>query len=226
MESLLDTVIHQLNFTVVTIRKYVDDLFLILPAELIDQTLACFNSYHSSIQFTCEIENHGRLPYLDMTLVRQPDNTIRTEWYMKEIASGRTLNFFSVHPLSQKMSMVQNFINRVNRLSTNWNEKYKRKIITDNLKVNDYPRSLINRCLNRTDWNITDNGTSARVATPSSSSATTTATTEYRSIPFIPGLTQRIIQILLASFSSVKVSLRSTNNISKLYTAIKALYRF
>ena len=219
MEVLLDTVTNKLNYTAVTIRKYVDDLFLIIPVESIERTLDCFNSYHSSIQFTYEKEVNGRLPYLDMTLVRQPDNTIRTEWYIKPIASGRTLNFFSIHPLSQKMTMVQNFISRVNRLSTNLNEQSKRDITTDYLKLNDYPLSIINRCLNRTNWNFSNNGTPALTTTPPSS--TTTVPIVYRSIPFIHGLTQQIIHVLRASFPFVKISPRSTHNISRLYTTIK-----
>ena len=219
MEVLLDTVISNLNYTAVTIRKYVDDLFLIVPGESIEQILDCFNKYHSSIQFTCEKEKNGRLPYLDMTLVRQPDNNIRTEWYIKPIASGRVLNFFSIHLLSQKMSMVQNFISRVNRLSTNLNEQTKKDIITDYLKLNDYPRSIISRCLNRTNWNFSSNGIPALSTTPPSS--TTTAPVVYRSIPFIRGLTQQIIHVLRASFPLVKFSLRSTHNVSTLYTTIK-----
>lgn len=156
MNTLLDTVTTKIDCTISVIRKYVDDLMLLLPADKIQQILDVFNSYHPNIQFTYEMETGGKLPYLDMTLVRQTDDTIRTEWYMKPIASGRLLNFLSLHPLKQKINTIRNVIDRVNRLSTNFDERRKRETIIQILESNDYPRNLINRFLNHTHWTSTN----------------------------------------------------------------------
>ena len=213
METLLDTVIKRLDFCIVVIKKYVDDLLLIIPVGQIQTALSVFNSYHSSIQFTCEVESNGKLPFLDMTLIRQHDNTIRTEWYKKTIASERMLNFHSIHPLSQKINIMMNFIDRVNRLTTNLDVQSKRSIIFKQLTLNDYPRSLINRCLNRTNRLL--NQACATKETNDDSSIV------YRSIPHIPGLTKRITKILSTSHPMVKISTRNLNTISNLHSRIK-----
>lgn len=214
LEVLINTVIHQISCPI-TVHKYVDDLFLIVPKNKLEEVLAAFNSYHSRIQFTHEEEREGRLPYLDMTLVRQADNSIRTEWYIKDIASGRLLNFHSIHPLSQKINMASNFIDRVQKLTTNQTTAEINKTITKYLTLNDYPRSLINRCLNCK----TQNKPSSQIHL--STSPTNTTEKIYRSIPYIPGLTPRITQLLRHECPNVVVTSRSTYTVSSLYTRIK-----
>ncbi|XP_055585338.1 uncharacterized protein LOC129738171 [Uranotaenia lowii] len=216
MDTLLDSVQKQLSYTIPTLRKYVDDLFLIVPADQLQHTLNVFNGYHHNIQFTCEEECEGKLPYLDMTVIRQPDNTIQTEWFIKPIASGRLLNFNSIHPLSQKIAIMQNFIDRVNKLSTIMDEDTKRTIITKHLLINDFPRHLINRCLNRTNWN-----NNLPITKPSQDTNNNNNITTYRSIPSIPLLSQQVIRLFKETYPTVKVTTRSTNTVNKLYTRIK-----
>ncbi|XP_058827991.1 uncharacterized protein LOC131687913 [Topomyia yanbarensis] len=217
METLIDTVIRHLSFSIKVLRKYVDDLYLIVPHDKIGDVLKAFNSYHPNIQFTFEEQKEGRLPYLDMTLVRQQDDTIRTEWYMKSIASGRFLNFRSIHLFSQKLNVVYNLIERVYHLSTNMNDIQKRKIIAQQLTFNDYPRSLINRCLNRMNNKLNqknDNNSSNResILKPDPT---------YRSLPYIPQLTPQIIKIFRPNYSNVTIATKSINTVSNLYTRIK-----
>lgn len=84
-----------------------------------------------------------------MVVCRQCNgNGLETEWYMKPIASVRTLNYNSIHPLTVKVSTAIGFIDRVNRLTSNKNIKEKRKIVLDYLVKNDYPKSLVNRLFN------------------------------------------------------------------------------
>ncbi|XP_038122407.1 uncharacterized protein LOC119771094 [Culex quinquefasciatus] len=82
-------------------------------------------NYSQHIQFTYELEENRRLPYLDMVLVRTEAQQIRTEWYRKPISSGRFLDFFSCHTTSQKVNTAMNFIQRVDKLSTNLNTREK-----------------------------------------------------------------------------------------------------
>lgn len=244
METLLNTVLENISFPIPVIRKYVDDLFLLIPADKIDETLEAFNSYHPKIQFTVESENNGRLPYLDMTVVRQQDHSIRTEWFIKEIASGRQLNYLSMHPLRQKINLIHNFIDRVNKLSTNLTTDDKKSIIKKHLQLNSYPQHLINRCLNRTIWITNDHPTGTTTNTTSTSATTSiTATaittdattainedgapttnrenTTYRSLPYIPTLTNRIVQLLRTDIPDVLITTRSTNTIRNLHSRLK-----
>lgn len=149
MDTLIDNVIKHLPIRITIIRKYVDDLFLTVPKESIEDVLHSFNSYHPKLQFTCEEEKDQQLPYLDMLLIRKQNQTIRTNWYTKSIASGRLLNYRSFHPMSQKMNTTLNFITRVEKLSTEYTTAQKYAIIRSHLRRNDYPTHLINRCWNR-----------------------------------------------------------------------------
>jgi hypothetical protein len=93
--------------------KYVDDLLLIIPKEEVENTLNLFNGYSKYLKFTMEPEVNGRLPYLDVELIKQNDGRILTKWYSKEMASNRMLNYKSNHPLQQKLNVASNLIKRV-----------------------------------------------------------------------------------------------------------------
>ncbi|XP_065083289.1 uncharacterized protein LOC135705469 [Ochlerotatus camptorhynchus] len=123
------------------------DLFL----ELVNfcHILNVFNSYDVHIQFTHELEVNNKLPFLDMLLVRQDNQRIKTEWYMKPIASGRFLDFLSYHPMSMKLNVAKNFISRVYRLSTNQSDEENAIIIDNQLRLNHYPAHLRHRLINR-----------------------------------------------------------------------------
>lgn len=211
MEPLIDNVLHNLSFPITVVKKYVDDLFLIIPTDKKEEVLAAFNAYHNNIQFTIETEQDGRLPYLDMTVVREPDNTLHTEWRMKSIASGRLLNYLSIHPLSQKINTACNFIARVTDLSTCQTEAEKHKIVMQQLRLNDYPRSLINRCYNRVK----------NKKPPSTDKTTLPAEHMYRSLPYIPKLTPQVIKLLKQQYHNVKITPRCINTVGNLFTRIK-----
>ncbi|XP_053685968.1 uncharacterized protein LOC128735511 [Sabethes cyaneus] len=85
METLLDTVTKSLSFKPPFIKKYVDDLLMAIPIDEQDHVLKTFNNYNEHLQFTYELEIDKKLPFLDMTLIRQEDQKIKTEWYMKPI---------------------------------------------------------------------------------------------------------------------------------------------
>ncbi|XP_061391400.1 putative leucine-rich repeat-containing protein DDB_G0290503, partial [Musca vetustissima] len=65
MESLLNTTIDSLPIKPKILTKYVDDLFLIIREDAIQQTLTTLNGFNRKIQFTVEEENNGKISYLD-----------------------------------------------------------------------------------------------------------------------------------------------------------------
>lgn len=119
----LDYAVSKLPFTSPVLRKFVDDLFLAIPIDQIENVIAVFNSYSSHLQFTHELEHDNRLSFLDMTVIRMPDQSMRTEWYQKPIASGRFLDFKSFHPFKQKINVATTFIQRVKKQKTKSNER-------------------------------------------------------------------------------------------------------
>ena len=47
-------------------QRYVDETFLIIPANKIEFLVTLFNSYHDRLSFTYEIENNNPLSFLDI----------------------------------------------------------------------------------------------------------------------------------------------------------------
>ncbi|XP_075163330.1 uncharacterized protein LOC142235965 [Haematobia irritans] len=92
MEKLLDESLRKLTQKPKIITKYVDDLFAIIKETEIERTLTTLNNYHSNIRFTMELEEDGKLPYLDILILRNKKN-ITVNWYQKNTASGRIMNF-------------------------------------------------------------------------------------------------------------------------------------
>jgi hypothetical protein len=92
-----------------------------------------------------EPEVEGKLPYLDVELMRQDDGRILTKWYSKEMASNRMLNYQSNHPLQQKLNVASNLIKRVCDLTTINPPKENLPVIKNILVKNNYPDSLINK---------------------------------------------------------------------------------
>ena len=118
MEHILDKAIESLNFDLKCCKKYVDDLFLIIPEHRIQETLHIFNSIHQKIQFTHEIERNNQLPFLDVLIIHDPNGSLQFDWYTKPTSSGRLLNYFSNHPLTQKLNVVDNTIKRIFNISS------------------------------------------------------------------------------------------------------------
>ncbi|XP_062713203.1 uncharacterized protein LOC134290163 [Aedes albopictus] len=123
MDTLLCTVVRLVPFPIPILKKFVDDLLLALPMDQIQTTLDIFNSYNPYLQFTIEKENDNKLPFLDTLIIRHNDQTLRTTWYSKPIASGRLMIYHYFHPTAMKMNVASNFIERVTRLSTNPGEE-------------------------------------------------------------------------------------------------------
>ncbi|XP_062706909.1 uncharacterized protein LOC115256058 [Aedes albopictus] len=154
MEDLLNDVTGKLQNNIPILKKYVDDLFLVLPATLVQHILNAINQYNPHLQFTVEVEKDRSLPFLDTLVIRNADQSLRTSWYSKPIASGRLLNYLSFHPTSMKINVATNFIRRVTSLTTSTSIDQQKQIIFQVLRQNNYPSSLINRLLTRSTTNI------------------------------------------------------------------------
>ncbi|XP_062534204.1 uncharacterized protein LOC134203347 [Armigeres subalbatus] len=147
LDSVISKAMSFLPFETTISKKYVDDIFMTIPRDSGQLILNTFNNIEPRLQFTLEIEENGRLPFLDMTVIRKPDQTLTTEWYAKQIASGRMLNYTSFHQPKHKINVANNFIHRVCSLTNNKSISEITKIIHSHLQSNNYPMQLINRLL-------------------------------------------------------------------------------
>ncbi|XP_058840547.1 uncharacterized protein LOC131696034, partial [Topomyia yanbarensis] len=225
MENLLQTSTKLLPFAIPVIRKYVDDLFLALPKDKIALTLDTFNAYNSNLQFTKEEESDNKLPFLDTLVIRNSDQTLSTQWYAKPIASGRLLNYHSFHPLSMKMNVAKNFIERVTRLTTD-NTTNIQHTIFQHLRRNNYPATLINRLIQRSKNTthedasniapLTIRNHSQSISTCNHSPTDPPNEQIYRSLPHVPTLSTSIAKMLKPDYPNVKIATKPINTVSKL----------
>ncbi|KAI4476345.1 hypothetical protein M0804_013660 [Polistes exclamans] len=130
------------------LKVYVDDIITAIPKDGIEVVLKTFNMINERIQFTIEIEDNGSLPFLDVTVIRNKDRTISTNWYRKPTSSGRCINYYSNHPLSQKIGTIKGLLFRALTLRSNKFHTDNKKKIETLIENNIYPMSLIRMVFN------------------------------------------------------------------------------
>ena len=148
MQDLEDGLIDSVDLMISTYYRYVDDILLVAPENNIERILESFNKLHDRIKFTCERETNRSLSFLDLFL-QIKNNFIIIDWYQKETFSGRTLSFFSNHPLCQKIGVIYNLIDRALLLSHPIYHKVNIMKCIQILIDNGYPLNIIFTEINR-----------------------------------------------------------------------------
>ena len=93
-------------------KRYVDDVFSIIPKGKKDTMLNYLNSIDPHIKFTVEQPNMVRaIPFLD-TLPQPKDEEISVSVYRKSTHTDRYLDFNSIHPILVIRAVVRALIDR------------------------------------------------------------------------------------------------------------------
>ena len=85
---------------------YVDDTITAVQESKIDEFHEHLNNQNTNIQFTKEIEENGKIHFLDC-LVTHENKTLRTTVYRKSSHTDTLLDQTSYNPTSQKETTVQ-----------------------------------------------------------------------------------------------------------------------
>jgi len=83
-EAVLDRISAKHPFYI----RYVDDILLAAPDNLLDVILEIFNSFHEKLKFTMEVSECDRINFLDNTLIIE-NKVIKFDLYKKPTNSGR-----------------------------------------------------------------------------------------------------------------------------------------
>ena len=124
--------------------RYVDDIFCIIPRKYIDTMVNIFKSYHKKIDFTYELQVDNKISFLDVLISNEEGNLV-TNWYCKPTYSGRVLNFYSNHPISQKKAMVYNLVDRAILLSSPKFHQDNISTVKKILLANFYPSTFVQK---------------------------------------------------------------------------------
>ena len=91
--------------------RYVDDTITILQTDDIDVFHGHLNRQNSDIQFTRELEDNGKIPFLDC-LVSRDDTRLRTTVYRKPTHTDRLLDQSSYNPASHRATTARTLTRR------------------------------------------------------------------------------------------------------------------
>ena len=91
--------------------RYVDDTITILQTDEIDVFHGHLNRQNSDIQFTRELEDNGKIPFLDC-LVSRDDTRLRTTVYRKPTHIDRLLGQSPYNPTSHRATTVRTLTRR------------------------------------------------------------------------------------------------------------------
>ena len=101
-------------------KRYVDDTLSTIPnEETASEFLMTLNNSHPSINFTMELEENGRLPFLGMNIIRNGCH-LDTKVYRKPTDTGLLLHYHSHVDERYKRSLLNTMLNRAFKLSSTW----------------------------------------------------------------------------------------------------------
>ncbi|XP_069983548.1 uncharacterized protein [Penaeus vannamei] len=136
--------------------RYVDDTLLLFKSENeVNKFLEYLNNQHPNIKFTCEIEQNGHLPFLDIDISRDM-NSFVSSVYRKPTYTGLTTKFNSYIPIKYKGNLISTLIFRAFKISNDYFIFIKEiDFITNILRLNMFPinftekniRTTLNRLL-------------------------------------------------------------------------------
>ena len=159
--------------------RYVDDTITAVHESKIDEFHEHLNEQNTNIQFTKEIEENGKIPFLDCLVTRE-NNTLRTTVYRKPTHTDRLLDQTSYNPTSHKATTVRTLTRRAQIVCDSDDS------LTDEIKH-------LNTVFIKNNYNtdFIERNTYNRPNDSSNNSYTTTAT-----IPYVRGTSETIARIL------------------------------
>ena len=185
--------------------RYVDDTFTAIHKDEIDAFHDHLNEQNADIQFTKEIEENGKLPFLDC-LVSRDNNELQTTVYRKPTHTDRLLDESSYNPTSHKATTIRTLTRRAQLVcdtpdSLRDENKYLERVFMKNNYDADFIRRNIYRPTNAdaTNQNLTH---------------VTTVT-----IPYIKGTSETISRILQPY--NIRVAHKPTTTLRHLLTNVK-----
>ena len=205
MQNIEELALATYKLTLPLWLRYVDDTFTAVHIDEIDDFHEHLNGQNADIQFTKEIEENGKIPFLDC-LVTRDNNKLRTTIYRKPTHTDRLLDQSSYNPTSHKATTIRTLTRRAQLVCDSPDSLTDENKYLDNVfNKNNYNRDFIRH---NTYRNSEPNATNTN-ATP-----VTTAT-----IPYIKGTSETIARILQPY--DIRVAHKPITTLRQLLTNVK-----
>ena len=111
IQSIEEQALASYKRTIPLWLRYVDDTFVTLHKDKIDDFHEHLNRQNAHIQFTKEIEDDGKIPFLDCLAIRDK-NRLQTMVYRKPTHTDRLLDKSSYIPTSHKATRIRTLTRR------------------------------------------------------------------------------------------------------------------
>ena len=185
--------------------RYVDDTFTAVHKDKIDDFHDHLNEQNADIQFTKEIEENGKLPFLDC-LVSHDNNELRTTVYRKPTHTDRLLDESSYNPTSHKATTIRTLTRRAQLVcDTPDSSRDENRYLERVFHKNNYNADFIKQNIYRP--------TEADATNRNSTSLTTVT------IAYIKGTSGTISRILQPH--NIRVAHKPTTTLRQLLTNVK-----
>jgi len=149
MVNLEKSIIPSLLENMTPWKRYVDDTIAYIKPESINMVLSKLNSFHENIEFTYEIENHKQLPFLDVMIIREGDDSLTTTVYRKDTSNDCYLNWNSYAPNTWKRGTVKTLVERAIMICSNEIILNKELQYIENqlIRKNGYPKWIVDNVM-------------------------------------------------------------------------------
>jgi hypothetical protein len=166
---------------------YVDDIISSIPRGDTDHILENLNSVNRDIQFTLEKEEHNTINFLDLKIVRKPNNSLAFTVHRKPTHTNKYLNYESCNPRNHKESVVRSLLTRADKICDDEFKMEENKMIEEALQMNNYPRPLINKVKRKLERPNRD---------PANDQEQNDRPRRYVSAPYMQGISEKTAKIL------------------------------
>ena len=127
-------------------KRYVDDTIAVIKLSSIEHILSILNSFHQNIEFTNELEQSGKITFLDVMLIRTNDS-LKTTIYRKSTHNGVYLQWNSFAPRTWNRGTLQEILIRAYKI---WSTKELlqnelKQIEGEFIKLNGYPKWIFDQ---------------------------------------------------------------------------------
>ena len=146
MCELENYVIPRLAHKLSNWMRYVDDTFALIKPEEERYVQEELNSYHQNIQFTYELEEQGKISFLDVLVTKSAnDGSLETSVYRKSTNTDVYMNWKSHAPTTWKIATLKSLVKRAILVSSTdpaleAELRHLKKVFCE---LNDYPSPLV-----------------------------------------------------------------------------------
>ena len=127
-------------------KRYVDDTIAVIKLSSIEHVLSILNSFHQNIEFTYELEQNGKINFLDVMLIRTND-TLQTVIYRKSTHNGVYLHWNLFAPRTRKRGTLRTILMQAYKICSTEEllQNELKQIEEEFININGFPKSVIDQ---------------------------------------------------------------------------------